>query len=86
MPTFLKYHHLKTWPVYFQAVVTGEKTFEIRKDDRDFKVGDILMLHEWDPETKEYTGRSTRKRVTYIAHGGLVPEGMVVMSIKPEEA
>ena len=59
-------HELKTWPDYFQAVWEGRKLFELRRDDRDFKVGDHLNLREWDPVSGEYTGRGVLVRVTYI--------------------
>jgi Domain of unknown function (DUF3850) len=68
-------HDLKIWPEYFDDVVDGTKAFEIRKNDRDYKVGDELLLREWVPpkpfETKgaRYTGRQTRKRVTYVLQG-----------------
>jgi len=62
-------HELKTWPPFFQAVVDGTKTFEIRKNDRGFNPGDTLMLREWDNERKDYTGRSIEKTVTYILDG-----------------
>ena len=42
-------HDLKTLPVYFDAVLRGDKTFEVRKNDRDFQTGDTLVLKEWDP-------------------------------------
>ena len=51
-----KTHTLKTWPEYFSAVVLGHKRFEIRKNDRDFSVGDTLILEEYNPETGEYSG------------------------------
>lgn len=43
-------HHLRTWPVYFERVADGSKTFEVRKDDRGYQTGDVLVLHEWSPE------------------------------------
>lgn len=79
-----KIHPLKTWPRYFTDIITGRKTFEVRKDDRDFAVGDVLELLEWDPGTKQYTGRRAFHRVTYILPGdsGFLPDGTVVMSIQ----
>lgn len=63
-------HRLKIWPNYYNAVTSGLKTFEVRIDDRDYKVGDILELEEWDPSTKEFTGRPILvRRITYIARG-----------------
>ncbi|MCH7799049.1 MAG: DUF3850 domain-containing protein [Planctomycetes bacterium] len=41
---------LKIWPQYYQPIVTGEKKFERRKNDRDYQVGDQLLLREWDPK------------------------------------
>jgi hypothetical protein len=40
---------IKCWPEYFQAVWIGDKTFELRRDDRGYAVGDILHLKEWSP-------------------------------------
>lgn len=59
-------HDLKCWPEYFQALVDGRKTFEVRRNDRNFAVGDWLYLREWDLKTQEYTGRSIRLKVAYI--------------------
>lgn len=44
-----KTHELKTLPIYFDAVKRGDKTFEIRNNDRDFQAGDTLILCEYDP-------------------------------------
>ena len=62
-------HELKTWPEYFQAVKYGFKNFEIRENDRDYKMGDILELREWEPKTGQYSGDKLIKRVNYIMHG-----------------
>jgi hypothetical protein len=69
-------HELKTWPRYFEAVVSGRKTFELRKADRTFVQGDTLLLREWDPESGEYTGRSTERRITYVTDAGAQAFGM----------
>ena len=65
----VKVHELKSWPEYFEPVLTGKKTFELRKDDRHYKVGDILKLREWEPNTAKYSGREIRKRVVYFMDG-----------------
>lgn len=59
-------HELKIETEHFINVVFGNKTFEIRKNDRDFKPKDILNLREWNPIKKEYTGQAIRFMVTYI--------------------
>lgn len=56
----------KIWPQYFDAVASGKKKFELRLNDFDIAPGDTLILEEWDPETKTYTGRRLEKKVTYI--------------------
>jgi hypothetical protein len=43
-------HELKIWPVYYQAVRSGSKTFEIRENDRGFQKGDRVVLREFDPD------------------------------------
>jgi len=57
----------KLWQEYFQLVLDGKKTFELRLADFDINEGDILILKEWDHLKKEYTGREIEKEVTYIA-------------------
>jgi ribosomal protein S28E/S33 len=58
-------HELKTLPEYFKEVWNNSKRFEIRKDDRNYQVGDILMLKEYIERTG-FTGRYVRVKVTYI--------------------
>ena len=59
-------HSLKIWSKYFNAVISGEKTFEVRKNDRGFLVGDLLLLREYDPTAKTFSGKTIGKKVTYI--------------------
>ncbi len=77
-------HDLKTWTAVFDSLLTRAKSFEVRRDDRDFAVGDLLLLREWDNDAGEYTGRSMRALVTYLLPGGQfgIEAGYVCMSIK----
>lgn len=78
-----KTHYLKTWPEYFIEVWLGNKNFEFRKNDRDFQVGDTLVLQEYDPEKQQHSGRHITVKVTYVLQDfeGIAP-GYCVMSIK----
>lgn len=62
----MKTHELKSWPQFFEPVLTGKKRFEIRNDDRGFEVGDILKLKEYIPDEDCYTGRELEAKVTYL--------------------
>ena len=70
-------HELKTWPEFFQAIWCGDKTFEIRKDDRGFKERDEVILQEWDPKTQEPTGREVHAFITYLSGYGQAPHFVV---------
>lgn len=73
-------HELKTVPEPFAAIVSGHKTFEWRKNDRDFRVGDWLHLREWDGSA--FTGRTVFATVTYVLAGRFgVPDGYAVLSL-----
>ena len=56
----------KIWPGYFTQVKSGKKKFELRLADFKIKEGDILILEEYNPKKKEYTGRKIKKKVKYI--------------------
>lgn len=74
-------HHLKEAPEYFKDVVSGAKPFEIRLNDRDFKVGDILVLEEFD--YKDYTGKYIHVEVTIVtAFPNGLKDNYVVLGIK----
>ena len=81
----------KVWPQYFEKILTGEKKFEVRLADYDYKKGDALVLREWDPEKKVYTGRAVEKKITYLAktkdmkfwtEDQVLEKGFVIMGIE----
>jgi hypothetical protein len=81
---FYAVHDLKTLPKYFEAVITGEKTFEVRLDDRNFQVGDVLHLREYD-NANGYTGRHKFYNVTYIlSDTEYVKDGYVILGLSRE--
>lgn len=63
-------HQLKVWPMFFEEIRLGRKSWEFRKDDRGYKTGDILFLFSWDPRTEEYTGDCAAAEVTEIVKNG----------------
>ena len=69
----MRIHELKIWPEFYAAIKGGNKTYEIRRDDRGFMVGDKLKLHEFDPSKKppfQYTDRILIRFVIYKTPGG----------------
>lgn len=79
-------HFLKIAPEYFSPLANGIKLFEIRKSDRDFKIGDLVMLEEFNLKEKKYTGRAVCVTIMYVlTHEdfplGIKP-GFCVMSVK----
>ena len=78
-------HELKIWPEYYNAILDGRKKFELRKADRNFKVGDYIHLKEWEPLNEKYTEREALVRITYILEGQHVIPGYCLMSIELED-
>lgn len=75
-------HELKILPQFFKDVLSGEKTFEVRKNDRPFKKGDLLALNEFDGQY--YTGNSCLVYIDYIMNNAdFCKKDMVIMTIKP---
>lgn len=74
-------HHLKTWTEPFRATKSGLKPYELRLNDRDYKVGDTLILEEYYPHDGSYTGDHLEKIVTYILGEPFVQKGYVIMSV-----
>jgi len=81
-------HHLKLNAAYYDDSASGLKTFEIRKNDRDFKVGDVLELREWVWSGLErkgaYTGAVHWKFITYILDDEeYLHDGYVCLAVSP---
>lgn len=81
----MRAHKLKTWTEPYKDVEREDKTCELRKADRDYRVGDYLMLMEFVPSADSLTGKYLFRRITHILTGDVVPRGMldgfVVLSI-----
>ncbi len=56
----------KILPEYFEKILSGQKTYELRLADWDCQSGDKLILKEIDPESKQFTGRELTKKVGYV--------------------
>ena len=84
-------HALKLHKKYYEDSEKNLKTFEIRKNDRDFQVGDILKLVEYDPDMADkkmgligVTGREHFKEITYILDDAeYLKEGYVCLGLRP---
>lgn len=84
-------HLVKSWSMFFTDILTGERTSDIRLNDRKYAVGDIMVLQEFDPVKFVYTGRQQAVRITYLQQNKSNPcaisrealaEGYAVLSIK----
>lgn len=70
-------HELKTWPEFFNPVWDRQKSAELRRADRPFQVGDMVILREYDPRGL-YTGRVVDTVITHVVRDaepfGLMPD------------
>lgn len=92
----MKTHELKTDPEVFQAVQDGRKTYEIRKNDRGFAVGDLLLLRETLHTGRDmamgsplvYTGRRDLRAVKHMLTGPIygLAAGWSILSLGPRLA
>ena len=90
-------HSLKCWPNYWEAIACGDKNFEVRRDDRGFQKGDVLLLKKYDPKSGtyelDYSGlkpghfhglpKTIRRVITYVLTGGQmgIEAGYVVLGL-----
>jgi hypothetical protein len=90
-------HYLKSWPAYFEEVLSGTQQYEIRRADRDFFPGDAVVLSEWSPARvvnapRGYTGREVRGTILRVTTSqdlgvcapGAIDERYVVFGVRWE--
>lgn len=82
---------LKSWSPFFQAIKAGEKTHDLRyKGDRQFSVGQVLRLAEYDPFVGVYSGDEIDVEVTYITDdvtpcafsSAILPKDYCILSLR----
>lgn len=80
-------HELKTWTAFYGEVVRKRKTFEVRKNDRHYRVGDTLILQEYFPHSEKYSGASLKVPITHILEGGQfgIEHGYCVIGFDPND-
>lgn len=86
--TFMQVHTLKCLAPYFDAIKRGEKTFEIRRDDRGYQKGDFLKLHRQETPLDHLLGiEFIYVEVLYVLTGGQfgLEPGFVAMAIEQRE-
>lgn len=78
----MRAHLLKTIDPYYEDVELGRKPFELRVDDRIYRLGDVLVLARW--RDGRFTGERIYRVVTYLLQGGAfgLEPGHVVMALK----
>jgi hypothetical protein len=82
-------HTVKSWSHFYDAIVEGKKLHDLRKDDRNYKVGDTLILCRYDIKTGEYTGEQCWRKISYITSNkypcayssAVLPHEYVILSL-----
>jgi hypothetical protein len=83
-------HNLKLWPQFWVTTTNAIRSFDIRNNDREFEIGDVIRFQEWEPSTRQYTGRECYREITYVLRARDCPakaitEGYVALAIIPWE-
>lgn len=64
-PEFMDTTH-ECWPLYFEAICSGRKTYEVRLNDRDYREGDAILIREYDPTDDSFSGRVILAQIGYV--------------------
>lgn len=82
----MAHHDLKVWPEPYLALVEERKTWEARRNDRDYRVGDTLTLHMWDPVNKAYVNAPRLHYVVLDVQSKFLEPGYVGLSLRELES
>lgn len=82
----------KIWPRFYEDIASGRKKYDWRLNDFEVNEGDTIVFEEWDPDIKEYTGRTLEKKIVYIGRFDLkntffspeelLEKGILIMSLE----
>jgi len=83
-------HHVKSWSHFFDAIKRGDKRHDLRLNDRDYQVGDLLVLERYDPFAGCYTGEEYLVEISFITSSqypcafssSVLPKDYVILSLK----
>jgi hypothetical protein len=83
-------HEVKSWAHFFDAIAAGVKLHDLRKNDRNYQVGDQLLLKRYDIQKGEFTGEECLVEVTYITSNrypcayssAVLPHDYCILSLK----
>lgn len=83
-------HHIKCWPQFYELIKSGLKPWELRRNDRNYQVGDWVVIHEYDPITYQFCNHPESylaRQIIYITNGQGVFElsEYVIMTLAPIE-
>lgn len=79
-------HYIKITPHFLERIEDWQKTFEVRKNDRDYQTGDRIILQPFNQLTQQYTGgNEVACKIVYIHTGLWMIEWYCVLWIELEE-
>lgn len=85
-------HEVKSWPDYFATLKSGARNFDLRRADRHYKVGDLMIISEFDDRLGKFTGEKLERKITFVLEGvgsgAITPmhglqRGYVILALAP---
>ena len=63
-------HEVKSWPEFYAALEKGQP-FDLRDNNRRYKVGDTIVFKEYDDRLGKLTGKKLTKRITHVMENSI---------------